>query len=148
MRGLLDFHSVQWKSTDSPTFSIFTIKKKRNPCVVKVNQFTTKFKSVFDSQIIRCIFVWHTIDLDVFISVWKQIYYSCTFQYVHIYLYLIYAYRVRNNTSFIIVNPITMDSIIFVGIDFRKLKKKMASCGYSISWFVEFYQIIFYRIIE
>jgi hypothetical protein len=40
-----------------------------------------------------------------------------------------------------------MDSIIFVGIDFRKLKK-MESCGYSISWFVEFYQIIFYRIIE
>jgi hypothetical protein len=40
-----------------------------------------------------------------------------------------------------IVNPITMDSIIFVSIDFRKLKK-MASCGYSISWFVEFYQII------
>jgi hypothetical protein len=26
--------------------------------------------------------------------------------------------------SFIIVNPITMDSIIFLGIDFRKLKKK------------------------
>jgi hypothetical protein len=40
-------------------------------------------------------------------------YYSCTFQYVHINLYLIYAYRVRNNASFIIVNPITMDSIIF-----------------------------------
>ena len=37
---------------------------------------------------------------------------------------LIYAYRVRNNASFIIVNPITMDSIIFLGIDFRKLKKK------------------------
>jgi hypothetical protein len=51
-------------------------------------------------------------------------YYSCTFQYVHIYLYLIYAYRVRNNTPFIIENPITMDSIIFVGIDFPKLKKK------------------------
>jgi hypothetical protein len=26
----------------------------------------------------------NTIDLDIFISVWKQIYYSCTFQYVHI----------------------------------------------------------------
>jgi hypothetical protein len=58
------------------------------------------------------IFVWHTTDLDVFISVWKQIYYSCTFQYVHINLYLICAYRVRNNASFIIVNPITMDSIL------------------------------------
>ena len=74
-------------------------------------------------------------------------YYSCTFRYVHIYLYLIYAYRVRNNTSFIIVNPITMDSIIFVGIDFRKLKKNV-KLWYSLSWFVEFYQIIFYRIIE
>ena len=61
----------------------------------------------------------------------------------------IYAYRVvGNNASFIIVNPITVDSIIFVGINFRKMKKKMASCGYSLSWFVEFYQIIFYRIIE
>jgi hypothetical protein len=50
MRGLLDFHSVQWKSTDSSAFSIFTIKKKRNPFVVKVNHFTTKFKSVFDSH--------------------------------------------------------------------------------------------------
>jgi hypothetical protein len=50
-------------------------------------------------------------------------YYSCTFQYVHIYLYLIYAYRVRNNASFIIVNPITMDSVIFVGIDFDRLCK-------------------------
>jgi hypothetical protein len=37
-------------STDSPTFSIFTIKKKRNPFFVKVNQFTTKFKSIFDSH--------------------------------------------------------------------------------------------------
>jgi hypothetical protein len=35
----------------------------------------------------------------------------------------IYAYKVRNNASFIIVNPITVDSIIFVGIKFRKLKK-------------------------
>ena len=35
----------------------------------------------------------------------------------------IYAYKVRNNASFIIVNPITVDSIIFVGINFRKLKK-------------------------
>jgi hypothetical protein len=25
-----------------------------------------------------------------------------------------------------------------VGINFRKLEKKMASCGYSPSWFVEF----------
>jgi hypothetical protein len=49
-RGLLGFHSVQWKSTYSPTFSNFTIKKNRNPFVVKVNQFTTKFKSVFDSH--------------------------------------------------------------------------------------------------
>ena len=122
MRGLLDFHSAQWKWTDSPTFSIFTIKKKRNPFVVKVNQFTTKLKA-FSIRIIRCIFVLHTIDLDVFISVWKQMYYSCTFQYVHIYLYLIYAYRVRNKASFIIVIAITMDSVIFVGIDFRKLKK-------------------------
>jgi hypothetical protein len=38
------------ESTDSPTFSNFTIKKNRNPFVVKVNQFTTKFKSVFDSH--------------------------------------------------------------------------------------------------
>jgi hypothetical protein len=30
---------VQWKSTNSLTFSIFTIKKKRNPFFVKVNQF-------------------------------------------------------------------------------------------------------------
>ena len=66
----------------------------------------------------------------------------------YIYLYLIYACKVRNNASLIIVNLITVDSIIFVGINFRKLKKKLASCGYSISWFVEFYQIIFYRIIE
>ena len=36
----------------------------------------------------------------------------------------IYAYKVRNNASFIIVNAITVDSIIFVGINFRKLKKK------------------------
>jgi hypothetical protein len=36
----------------------------------------------------------------------------------------IYAYKVRNNASFITVNPITVDSIIFVGINFRKLKKK------------------------
>jgi hypothetical protein len=35
----------------------------------------------------------------------------------------LYAYKVRNNASFIIVNPITVDSIIFVGIHFRKLKK-------------------------
>jgi hypothetical protein len=60
---------------------------------------------------------------------------------------IIYSYKVRNNASFIIVNPITVDSIIFVDINFRKLKK-MASCGYSLSWFVEYYQIIFYRIIE
>jgi hypothetical protein len=38
------------ESTDSPTFSNFTIKKNRNPFVVKVNQLTTKFKSVFDSH--------------------------------------------------------------------------------------------------
>jgi hypothetical protein len=38
------------ESTDSPTFSNFTIKKYRNPFVVKVNQLTTKFKSVFDSH--------------------------------------------------------------------------------------------------
>jgi hypothetical protein len=41
----------------------------------------------------------------------------------YIYLYLIYACKVRNNASLIIVNPITVDSIIFVGINFRKLKK-------------------------
>jgi hypothetical protein len=35
-----------------------------------------------------------------------------------------YTHTVRNNASFIIVNPITVDSIIFVGINFRKLKKK------------------------
>ena len=43
----------------------------------------------------------------------------------YIYLYLIYACKVRNNASLIIVNPITVDSIIFVGINFRKLKKKI-----------------------
>jgi hypothetical protein len=67
------------------------------------------------------------------------------------WLFLIYGVLTplsTNNASFIIVNPITVDSIIFVGINFRKLKKNMASCGYSLSWFVEFYQIIFYRIIE
>ena len=37
---------------------------------------------------------------------------------------LIFDIRIRNNASFTIVNPITMDSIIFLGIDFRKLKKK------------------------
>jgi hypothetical protein len=44
----------------------------------------------------------------------------------YIYLYLIYACKVRNNASLIIVNLITVDSIIFVGISFRsKLKKKI-----------------------
>jgi hypothetical protein len=40
----------------------------------------------------------------------------------------IYAYKVRNNASFIIVNSITVDSIIFVGINFRKLKNKKCEC--------------------
>ena len=41
----------------------------------------------------------------------------------YILIFDIRIQSIRNNASFIIVNLITMDSIIFVGIDFRKLKK-------------------------
>jgi hypothetical protein len=42
------------ESTDSPTFSNFTIKKNRNPFVVKVNQLTTKFKSEMMRYYVLC----------------------------------------------------------------------------------------------
>ena len=76
------------------------------------------------------------------ISVETTFSYQCGNKFIIRAHFSTYIYNVRNNASFIIVNPITVDSIIFVGINFRKLKKKMASCGYSLSWFVELYQII------
>ena len=153
MRGLLDFHSVQWKSTDRPTFSIFTTKKKRNPFFVKVNQFTTKFKSVFDSHYQMHIRLTHNRSRRFHISVETTCSYQCGNKCIiraHFSTYTYtYIWYTHNNTSFILVNQITstMDSIIFWVSVFVNWKK-MASCGYSISWFVEFYQIIFYRIIE
>jgi hypothetical protein len=44
--------------------------------------------------------------------------------------------------SFIIVNPITVDSIIFVGINFRKLKKKwhVLKCARIINLFPHWYE--------
>jgi hypothetical protein len=101
-------------------------KKNRNRFVVRVNQFTTKFKSVFDSHYQMHIRLTHNRSRRFHISVETNLLlvHISVRTYILIYLYLIYAYRVRNNASFIIVNPITMDSIIFVGIDFRKLKKK------------------------
>ena len=68
----------------------------------------------------------NTIDLDIFISVWKQRFHisvETTLLFVHNSVST-YTHTVRNNASFIIVNPITVDSIIFVGINFRKLKKR------------------------
>jgi hypothetical protein len=52
---------------------------------------------------------------DVFMSVWKQIYYSCTFQNVHINLYLIYAYRVRNSKTLLnfVVSWFTTNGFLF-----------------------------------
>jgi hypothetical protein len=68
------------------------------------------------------------------LAVWKQLYYSCTFQYVHIYLYLIYAYRVRNNASFIIVNPFTMVQLFLWVSIFVNWKKKWQVVGYENVW--------------
>jgi hypothetical protein len=135
-------------ATDSPTFSIFTIKKKRNPFVVKVNQFTTKFKSVFDSHYQMHIRRTHNrsrrFHISVLVAVQRQrVLYTETIEFASpaivsahfhvswlsdfIFYHKPYINRFTNHFSihiyFIIVNPITMDSIIFVGIDFRKLKK-------------------------
>ena len=58
------------------------------------------------------------------ISVETTFSYQCGNKFIIRAHFSTYIYNVRNNASFIIVNPITVDSIIFVGIDFRKRKKK------------------------
>jgi hypothetical protein len=95
MRGLLDFHSVQWKSTDSPN------KKKRNPFVVKVYQFTTKFKSVFDSHYQMHIRLTHNRSRRFHIIVETTFSYQCGNKfiirahfstYIHVYTYIWYTH--------------------------------------------------------
>jgi hypothetical protein len=57
--------------------TIFTIKRKRNPFVVKVNQFTTKLKSVFDSHYHMRIRLTHNRSRRFHISVETTFSYQC-----------------------------------------------------------------------
>jgi hypothetical protein len=109
---------VNWK----PHIFHLHNEKKRNPFVLKLNQFTTKFKNVFDSHYQMHIRLTHNRSRRFHISVEATCSYQCGNKFIirahfstYTYTYIWYMHRVHNNTSFIIVNPITstMDSIIF-----------------------------------
>ena len=102
-------------------------KKEKKSVRCKSESVYHKIKSVFDSHYQMHIRLTHNRSRCFHISVETNV----LFVYISV-------------RTYILIFDIRMDSIISVGIDFRKLKIN----GYSISWFVEFYQIIFYRIIE
>jgi hypothetical protein len=110
---------LQWKSTYSPTFSIFTIKKKRSPFVVKLNQFTIKCKSFFDSHYQMHIRLTHNRSRRFHISVETTFSYQCGNKFIirahfstYIYTYIWYTHTEYVNTTGFVHSACTSASVV------------------------------------